>query len=113
MPMQLGSSRASTALWFAAGVWSFVESATRRSVSARQDHAENVPTAVVEAIAAVRPAETEVVRPADGPALPAAADRRIDRLVEAPAEIATGREWSERALPPEWWMGGSDCGGDV
>ena len=113
MPMRLESSRASTARWFGDGAWSFAESATRRSVSVRPDHGEIVPTAVVEAIAAVRPAETEVVLPADGPALRVAADRLTDRLVEAPAEIATGREWSERTLPPEWWMGGSDCGRDV
>ena len=111
--MRPASSRASTAPWFAVGAWSSVESATRRSVSARPDLGENVPTAVAEAIAADRLAATEVVRLADGRALHAAADRRIDRLVGAPAGIATGRERSERTLPPEWWMGGSDCGGDV
>src|SRR6185437_13422616 len=30
-----------------------------------------------------------------------------------PAEIATGREWSERTIPPIWWMDRSDCRGDV
>ena len=30
-----------------------------------------------------------------------------------PAEIATGREWSERTIPPIWWMDRSHCRGDV
>ena len=108
--MLRASFRASTAQWFAAGASSFGESVTRKSANARLDRGENAPSGVGEA---GRRAETEMVRLVDVPALRVAADRRIDRLAEAPAEIATGRERSERTLPPEWWMGGSDCGGDV
>jgi hypothetical protein len=42
-----------------------------------------------------------------------AADRR-GRTGEAHrAEIATGREWPERSLPPDGWMGGSHFRCDV
>ena len=42
-----------------------------------------------------------------------AASRPIDLAEVLPAEIATGREWAERTLPPERWMDRSDCGSDV
>jgi hypothetical protein len=40
-----------------------------------------------------------------GPALLVAADRRTDRAAEVlPVEIATGRERTERTIPPGRWM---------
>ena len=42
-----------------------------------------------------------------------AASRRIDLAEVPPAEIATGRERTERTVPPERWMDRSDCGSDV
>ncbi len=36
---------------------------------------------------------------------PVVAVHPTDRHAEAhPVEIATAREWTERAIPPEWWM---------
>jgi hypothetical protein len=40
-----------------------------------------------------------------GPVLPAAADRRTEQAAEVlPVEIATGRERTERTIPPGRWM---------
>jgi hypothetical protein len=58
-------------------------------------------------------AEIEAVRRAVAPLRPGAADHPTDPLVEVPAEIATARERAERTFPPDWWMGGSHCRGDV
>ena len=65
------------------------------------DHAIEVDR---RAIAAVRREPDPVHR---------AASRRIEIAEVLPAEIATGREWAERTLPPERWMDRSDCGSDV
>jgi hypothetical protein len=44
-------------------------------------------------------------RPEAGPGLPVAADHRTDRAAEVlPVEIATGRERTERTIPPGRWM---------
>jgi hypothetical protein len=48
-------------------------------------------------IAAVHREAVRVLPEADPPTDPAAEAR--------PAEIATAREWAERTIPPEWWMG--------
>jgi hypothetical protein len=42
-----------------------------------------------------------------------AAGRRAGDAVVLPTGNATGREWPERPFPPGWWMGGSNCRGDV
>jgi hypothetical protein len=89
----------------------------RRGID-RVDRAENVQAdrgeivlTVDHAIAVDRRA-IEVVRHEPDP-VRRAASRPIDLAEVLPAEIATGREWAERTLPPERWMDRSDCGSDV
>ena len=86
---------------------------TKRSGSARPEpdpigrivgHAETE-AVHLEEIGAVR--HVDVLR------LPDAVARPTDRLVEVPAEIATARERAERTFPPDRWMGGSHCRGNV
>jgi hypothetical protein len=65
------------------------------------------------AIEADRRRGTEADRRAVGRMACAAVDQ-IGRDAEAhPVEIATGREWAERTIPPDWWMDRSHCRGNV
>jgi hypothetical protein len=90
-------------------------SGIKRSVSALPGREAIVRTAADrEVIAATASGgEREAVRLADGPVLRAAMDRLTDHLVEVLAEIATARERAERGLPPDRWVGGSHCRGNV
>ena len=82
-----------------------------RRETVQADRAEIVPIEGARAIAVDRRAIGAAHREPD-PA-PHAASRPIDLAEVLPAEIATGREWAERTLPPERWMDRSDCGSDV
>jgi hypothetical protein len=76
-------------------------------VSAPPDREETV--RIAAAVQTVAAARIEAVLHAGGQALPGAAAHLTDPLAEVPQEIATARERAERTLPPDWWMGGSDC----
>jgi hypothetical protein len=84
-----------------------VESATRRNETVLRA----APGAIVQT-AELLTAELVIVDLAiaalpreAGPALHVAADRRTERAAEVlPVEIATGRERTERTIPPGRWM---------
>jgi hypothetical protein len=79
-----------------------VENATRKRETARQLREEIDPSAALLGIAARAIAERRHVV---GQGRRVGADRRTDRVAEVlPVEIATGRERTERTIPPGRWM---------
>jgi hypothetical protein len=82
-----------------------VASGTVKTAIARQVRGASVPTGRLGTEDRVKePHAIEVVHHADVPARRDGGRRIVPPAEARLAEIATGREWAERAIPPKRWV---------